>query len=76
MAQESKAIDLGKLQDALRSAEARVKSADALKINSYRAFEKARTKMASDHDAWVKAKDSLDNAKKAVIEGARTIAQG
>jgi hypothetical protein len=75
MMANEKAIDLGKLQEAMRNAEAKVKSTNSLKLRSHSAVEHARNRLAKDHENWMKAREELDKARTAVLEAARAVAQ-
>jgi hypothetical protein len=76
MAQESKAVDLGKLQDNAKSAakvyEAHMNLYVAQKRKAEGAFAVAEvTRLKCE-----KYKSELDKAKQAVLDGARSVAQG
>jgi hypothetical protein len=68
--------DLGKLQDAMRAADARVKAAHRLKQNSKAALERAHNKYGIDVKKYAEAIDELDKARQAMLDGARSVAQG
>lgn len=76
MAQESKAVDLGKLQDDERKARALVRSLGQAYGSAHRRMESAQSARDLAYIKWQNAQKELDKAKQAVLDGARSVAQG
>jgi hypothetical protein len=76
MAQESKASDLGALQDAQRKAEALARSASVSLTAAYTKLGRAEDAKNEAKKKFEDAAKALDTAKRAVLEGARAVANG
>ena len=69
-----KSIDLGKLQDAQRKAEALAKAASIALTAAYTKYDAAAEAKDRAKKKFQDAANALDTAKRAVIEGARSVA--
>lgn len=76
MATESKAVDLGKLQDEERKARVVVRSLGLAYSAAHRRMELAQASRDLAWAKWNNAQKELDKAKQAVLDGARSVAQG
>lgn len=76
MATESKAVDLGKLQDEVLRHTKMLSQWMINKANAKKALERAQSQYDNiSHNVEVR-KECLDKAKQAVLDGARSVAQG
>jgi hypothetical protein len=71
-----KPIDLGKLQDAVTKAEALARSASISLSSAYTKLGRAEDVKNEAKRKFEEAAKALDAAKRAVVEGARAVANG
>lgn len=76
MATESKPIDLGALQSMQKHAEAMVTTARRILDGAYTKYDNAAQALENAKVRHKDAQEFLAKAKRAVIEGARTVANG
>lgn len=72
----NKPIDLGALQDALRNAEAKVRQAGALNVAAHNKLAAAQGQADKANEKLKEMREIRDAAKRAVLEGARQVANG
>lgn len=69
-------IDLGGLQKQLNAARSLMTAADRTLSSKQRAVDRARIEMAKAYKDKQVAQESLDKATRAMLDGARSVAQG
>lgn len=76
MAQENRAVDLGKLQSELRFAQTFYRQRNVQLGAAKSKLESAKNGYDKALNGLSEAKEMLDKAKQAVLDGARSVAQG